>query len=273
MYSILGAARLISDRAATQGMAILDTASTPEPWYVTTYLLVSHLPIIANLVINHKVRDKTVYSGIIQNILLTVLFVSTFYHTCQCTGYCLLKAEVHTLQAIDNTYAFGGFIVVFICISSLPVTYEFNKRSSIHWGQFLCLTVFAFNLVVVMTSITGPNQSVGPERSLMILLFAILLLFVKMLYVDDGQVLVVVKFSDPAVFVGFALILVGVVFFLIEIAGYEWIFHGIWHYSVFTGLALVQYGTMWHIPDLVIVVVKDAVSKGKSGPRTAVRVM
>lgn len=261
--AIFKAMRIISDKAAVQSLALMDTASMPEPWYVTTYLLISHLPLLACILINYKVRDKTVHGGIIQNMLISILCISVLYHTCQTTDYCLFKAPVYTWQTIDNIYAFGGFIIILICISSLPVTYELNKRSSIFWGQFLYLSVFTFNLIIVVTSILGPNQGVGTNKSLLILLFAILLLFIKIMYVDDCQVLVVLKFSDAAVFVGFALVLVGVVFFLIEIAGYEWIFHGIWHYCVFTGLALIQYGTMWHLPDLVIVSVKETTVSGK----------
>jgi hypothetical protein len=105
------------------------------------------------------------------------------------------------------------------------------------------------NIIIVVTSITGPNQGVGPDKALFLLLFAFSLLFIKILYADNGRMMLVEKFTDATVYVGFAFVFIGVACFLIEIAGTEWITHGVWHFCIFTGITLLEIGTILTLPE------------------------
>jgi len=111
------------------------------------------------------------------------------------------------------------------------------------------MSVFGMNLIIVVTSITGPNQGVSPDKALFLLLFAVCLLFVKILYADNGRMMLVEKFTDATVYVGFAFVFIGVACFLIEIEGSEWVTHGVWHFCIFTGITLLEIGTILTLPE------------------------
>src|SRR6185312_3042984 len=162
-----------------------DESCVPSPWYVTTFQLVTHLPLLSAILANILGRNRTVPSGIVFAILCFVALCSITYHTCQCTCQCGWNVPLYVLQILDNIFAFGGIVVIVICLASNPLIYESIRYSSIQWGQVIYMSVFGMNLIIVVTSITGPNQGVSPDKALFLLLFAVCLLFVKILYADN----------------------------------------------------------------------------------------
>ena len=221
-----------------------------NPWYVTLAELISHLPLFAGMTIAYMIRRKSAYAGILFIQQLLILFCSVFYHTCAETGYCLFGAAVYVWQQIDNINAFNGIDVVLLAFITTAMVYERVRDDQIFWVQVTAFAVYSFTVIVVLTSITGPQQEVGVYGALIVFSFAISVAFLKLIYVDKGVSHPIGRFADWRIWLGLVLLLIGVVCFVLEYPGYEWITHSLWHLFAFTGIDFILYGLMAHLPDV-----------------------
>jgi len=140
--------------------------------------------------------------------------------------------------------------VLFVVISATAALYEAYRNDSIYWGQVATFTPLGIIILMVIMTITGPNQGMAPEQSLPILLLIIFMAFLKILYIDRGRILILEKFSSPAFYIGLASVVIALACFLIEPQGYEWFTHGLWHYLASLGSCLIYYSQTNWLPDL-----------------------
>jgi hypothetical protein len=236
---------------ASAAGVLMSFATTASPWYVTTFQLVTHLPLISDIAIAVLHRNKTWEMGIVAILYTLTLFFSTTYHTCQAAGACLFGWQEYIWQQCDNIFAFGASIPILILLSSATPKHNSLIVSTAFWTQVAFLSVLGVVVMTVLSSITGPGMGVPPEKALIVILYAICILFFKILYADQGRMYIYEHYDASISIGGLALVVVGVVFFVIELSGYEWVFHGIWHLCVFTGSGMVMIGTVAQLPEPV----------------------
>lgn len=155
---------------------------------------------------------------------------------------------------MDNIFANNGITVLFIALTTLSIASAsvYYNRSSTFAGQVIYFLNVGFIVLIVSTSITGPNTELGPRKALLIILFIFATTMSKFIFVDDFSPSIMYKFRDPLVYSGLIVVLIGVVCFLLEIPNYTWVLHSFWHYCVGTGLTLVQMGSVMKLPDVTI---------------------
>jgi hypothetical protein len=210
-----------------------------SPWYVTLSQLITHLPLIDAIITSWQLRRKSAYAGLINIMCILIFFCSVFYHVCDDTGWCLLDAPVYAWQQIDNTQAFSGLIIVLFAFITTALIYESITNDSIYWTLFLTFSIYGCIIIVVLTSITGPQQEVGIKGAVLIITFALCIVFIKLLYVDRGRAYSLNRYLNWKFYLAILLIIIAVICFLLNIAGYTWVTHSIWHLCIFIAIELL----------------------------------
>lgn len=175
--------------------------------------------------------------------MIIAMIFSSIYHTCDSTGFCFGVEQGLVWKRMDYIFAFYQMVQVFIFLVDFNI-YSKNAKTRLTQQNWLTGAQFILFTVVILVVLIDPF---GSSAAYIIICTSAALIYVKFIFIDRGRIRFEKRFKKRFIVVGVGFLVVGVAFFKID-GPFYWLFHTIWHISVFFGIYYLVLGGSKHLP-------------------------